>query len=237
MNCPANTPIVGDLQTVSLNRGTLLKLKGQRKDDEGQVITVAAQEAYFIVKKRWTDKTPVISKSLEDMTFDEEGYYHITLNPEDTENLAYGKYVWDFTAIENDDEYRVKPAHGYLIIGNSSGWIVNETEQRMAGNGEIEITLTQEPGEQTLILQDDTPVQELSLEPESVNYQYIIGAVTSVNGEVGDVVLTTADLDNTADFVEASELSGVAFTGNYEDLENEPTTFTEDEWDLLWTTY
>ena len=128
MNCPANTPIVGDLQTVSLNRGTLLKLKGQRKDDEGQVITVAAQEAYFIVKKRWTDKTPVISKSLEDMTFDEEGYYHITLNPEDTENLAYGKYVWDFTAIENDDEYRVKPAHGYLIIGNSSGWIVNETE-------------------------------------------------------------------------------------------------------------
>jgi len=128
MNCCQNVPIVGNLQSLSLNRGTTLKLKGQRLDEDGEPIMQPAQKAYFVVKKKWTDKTPAINKSLEDMTFDEDGFYHITITPEDTENLDYGKYVWDFTAVENSDEYRVKPARGYLLIGNSSGWIVNEKE-------------------------------------------------------------------------------------------------------------
>lgn len=87
-----------------------------------------AEEIYFTVKKMWTDTEFVIQKSLADMTFDQQGYYHFTIAPEDTEGLAYGKYVWDFTAVENDDAYRAKPAHGYFVIGNSAGWIVNETE-------------------------------------------------------------------------------------------------------------
>lgn len=107
----------------------------------------------------------------------------------------------------------------------------------MAGNGEIEITLTQEPSEQELILVDETPEQTLTLEQESVNYQYITGAVTSVNGETGDVILTTADIENTSGYVTDTELSTVAFTGDYDDLENEPTSFTEEEWDLLWERY
>ena len=128
MNCPNNTPIVGNLQTISLNRGTTLQLKAQRLDYDDKPILIKAEEIYFIVKKKWTDKTAIITKDLSDMTFDEEGYYHFKINPEDTENLAYGKYVWDFTAIEDNDAYRAKPAHGYFIVGNSAGWIVNETE-------------------------------------------------------------------------------------------------------------
>lgn len=128
MVCSQNVPIVGNLQTISLNRGTTLNLKAQRKDENGEPILTRAEEIYFTVKKRWTDKTPIFQKSLADMTFDAEGYYHFTITPEDTEGVAYGKYVWDFTAIENDDAYRAKPAHGYLVVGNSAGWIVNETE-------------------------------------------------------------------------------------------------------------
>lgn len=129
MNTCANiTPIVGNLQTIAINRGTSLQLKGQRKDANGDPIMVIAEEAYFVVKKKWTDKTPAIIKDLSQMTFDEDGYYHITIMPEDTENLQYGAYVWDFTAVEDDDDYRAKPAHGTFIIGNSAGWIVNETE-------------------------------------------------------------------------------------------------------------
>ena len=129
MNTCANiTPIVGDLQTIAINRGTSLQLKGQRKDANGNPIMVIAEEAYFTVKKKWTDKESVIIKDLSDMIFDEDGYYHFKIMPEDTENLPYGKYVWDFTAVEDDDEYRAKPAHGTFIIGNSAGWIVNETE-------------------------------------------------------------------------------------------------------------
>lgn len=130
MNCVDNnnTPIVGNLQTLSLNRGTTFKLRGRRIDAEGNPILTTPEELYFIVKKRWTDKTALITKTLEDMEFDEDGYYHFTILPEETENLDYGKYVWDFTPVDDNNIYRQKPAHGYLIIGNSSGWIVNETE-------------------------------------------------------------------------------------------------------------
>lgn len=129
MKCPNNTPIVGGLQTLGINRGTTLKLKAQRKDLGGQPILTIAEEIYFVVKKRWTDKEPLIIKDLNDMTFDEEGYYHFTIDPTDTENIPYGQYVWDFTPVNDDNAYRFKPAHGYFIIGNSAGWIVNETEE------------------------------------------------------------------------------------------------------------
>ena len=128
MRACTNVPIVGGLQTLSLNRGTSLGLKAQRIDADGNVIMQRAEEIYFTVKNKWTDTSYVIQKSLADMTFDQQGYYHFTIAPEDTEQLSYGKYVWDFTAVENDDAYRAKPAHGYFVIGNSAGWIINETE-------------------------------------------------------------------------------------------------------------
>ena len=49
----------------------------------------------------------------------------IELTVEDTETLPYGRYVWDLTFTDGDD-YRAKPAHGYLIVGNSAGWVENE---------------------------------------------------------------------------------------------------------------
>lgn len=128
MRACTNVPIVGGLQTLSLNRGTSLGLKAQRLDADGNVIMQRAEEIYFTVKNKWTDTTYVIQKSLSDMTFDQQGYYHFTIAPEDTEQLSYGQYVWDFTAVEDNEAYRAKPAHGYFVIGNSAGWIINETE-------------------------------------------------------------------------------------------------------------
>lgn len=124
----SNVPIVGNLQTISLNRGTSLRLKAQRLDTNGSPILTEAEEIYFTVKKRWTDTDPVFQKSLDDMTFDEEGYYHFEIMPTDTENMAYGQYVWDFTPVENNNTYRSKPAKGYLVVGNSAGWIINEDD-------------------------------------------------------------------------------------------------------------
>ncbi len=128
MECTTYTPIVGELQTLSINRGTYVGYKAQRINMDGTPITVIADGVYFVVKRKWTDKNAVIIKTLEDMTFDEQGYYHFSINPEDTENLPYGNYVWDFTSVHNDNSYRAKPAHGKFIIGNSAGWIVNQTE-------------------------------------------------------------------------------------------------------------
>jgi len=128
MNCQNQTPIVGNLQTISLNRGTTLKLKAQRIGADGNPILVQAQEIYFIVKRNWTDSTALVTKDITNMTFDQEGYYHFTIKPEDTENLPYGTYVWDFTPVDDNNVYRAKPAKGYFVVGNSAGWIINETE-------------------------------------------------------------------------------------------------------------
>ena len=126
MSYQDNTPIVGNLQTISINRGTTLQLKARRRGSDGQPIIDKAQEIYFVVKKHWTDEKALIKKSLKDMTFDSDGYYHFTIYPEDTEGLRYGQYVWDFTPVENNNLYRSKPAHGYFVVGNSAGWIINE---------------------------------------------------------------------------------------------------------------
>ena len=124
MNYQDSIPIIGELQTIALNRGTTLELSATRRNGQG-VIIEEADEVYFVVKKRWSDKEGLIIKSRKDMTFN-NGKYFFTLFPEDTENLPYGQYVWDFTVVDDNNEYRAKPAHGYLIVGNSAGWISNE---------------------------------------------------------------------------------------------------------------
>lgn len=44
MNCPNTLPIVGNLQTIGINRGTSIRLKAQRLDANGNPILVKAEE-------------------------------------------------------------------------------------------------------------------------------------------------------------------------------------------------
>lgn len=118
------TPIVGNLQTIKLNRGTTLNLSATRKDENGGIITAEAPEALFVVKNDWTDEQALITKTQDDMTFS-NGTYSFGLTVADTESLPYGQYVWDLTFTDGED-YRAKPAHGYLIVGNSAGWVANQ---------------------------------------------------------------------------------------------------------------
>lgn len=129
MNCTQSVPIVGNLQQLSLNRGTTRYYRARRINYSGDPILTKAKGVYFIVKKSWKDETALITKTINDMTFDEQGYYHFSITPDDTEKIPYGTYVWDFTAVGNGEQYRAKPAHGVFIIGNSAGWIVNEDEE------------------------------------------------------------------------------------------------------------
>lgn len=129
MNCRQIVPVVGNTQTIAINRGTSLKLKAQRKDYNNNPITIEAEGVYFVIKKCWKDKEALVKIDKSQMTFDEQGYYHFTILPEMTENLDYGKYVWDFTATEDSGNYRAKPSRGYFVIGNSACWIVNESEE------------------------------------------------------------------------------------------------------------
>lgn len=96
--------------------------------------------------------------------------------------------------------------------------------------------------------------QEMTSEtniPEVVQYEAgegitiedgIISAVPiSVDSELSET--STNPVENRAIYgaisgkVDPEDLATVAFSGEYDDLKNQPTNFTTEEWSQLWTTY
>ena len=82
-------------------RGDTAKYRFQRFDAEGNVIQTPADAIYFTVKVNGYTDEVLLQKKLEDMEFDENYYYHITILPEDTDNLDYGTYRYDIEVIQD----------------------------------------------------------------------------------------------------------------------------------------
>ena len=80
---------------ITMTRGDTLPLKFTRLDPSSHTIMDAPNAMFFTVKRSWDDKTPVIQKSLADMTEDDGGTWHFVIDANDTENLSYGTYVFD----------------------------------------------------------------------------------------------------------------------------------------------
>ena len=80
---------------ISKTRGDTIGLKFQRKDADGEVITDTPTSMYLTVKTSYSASAYIIQKSLDDMTMDEDGTWHVVIDPEDTEALPYGTYVFD----------------------------------------------------------------------------------------------------------------------------------------------
>lgn len=113
---------------IGMTRGDTKGFRFQRKykDDEGeeQVITQIADELYFTVKKSYRDKDFLLQKKLSDMEFDEQGVYHFVINPEDTNDLDFGTFVYDLEVIQ--DGYKKTISSGNFVLGYESTWAVNE---------------------------------------------------------------------------------------------------------------
>lgn len=89
---------------MNLRRGDTGKFKFQRLDAEGEPITTIADEVYFTVKKNTKTQDFLIQKTLDDMTFDNDGTYHFTINPEDTDKLKCSDdYVYDIEVTQGGD--------------------------------------------------------------------------------------------------------------------------------------
>ena len=76
--------------TITMHRGDTKQLKFRRLSG-GEPITTEADQIYFTVKRAVNPlpKEPVLQKTLADMAFDQEYYYHLTIEPEDTDELDF----------------------------------------------------------------------------------------------------------------------------------------------------
>ena len=72
-------------------------------DDEQYTGTL--DSIYFTVKKHYFDENPVFQKKLSDGSIiqNNDGTYTIRIEPEDTENLAFGTYDCDIQVEKSDD--------------------------------------------------------------------------------------------------------------------------------------
>lgn len=105
-------------------RGDTKQYYFQRKRADGTVITDAPDSLYFTVKKNYIDKEPVLQKTLNDMTLDDDGTYHFTIEPEDTDNLQYKDYVFDIQVTA--DGVKTTIAKGSFVIEEEVTFAENE---------------------------------------------------------------------------------------------------------------
>lgn len=116
--------------SINVTRGDNRTFKFQRKTKEGDVITDIPDEMYITFKGSNLQETFFIQKvfSKEEITFDSsKNEYRFEITPEDTNELAYGDYVFD---IEITKDNKVKTiAKGTLIIKPEVTFASNKEEE------------------------------------------------------------------------------------------------------------
>lgn len=109
---------------MNITRGDTKSFKFQRKS-EGQPITAEADNIYFTVKYSNSVEDALIQKTISDMTFDENYFYHFTILPSDTNGLEYGNYSYDIE-VKVGDTYVKTIAKGTFTIEEETTFAENE---------------------------------------------------------------------------------------------------------------
>lgn len=87
---------------ISLPRGDIRNIRF--KVSNGETAYTDFTEIYFTVKSATTNRNVLFQKKLSDgsITLDGEGYYNLTIESGDTEELDYKKYVFDIEVVKGD---------------------------------------------------------------------------------------------------------------------------------------
>jgi len=82
---------------ITMPRGDSRPMKFKIKNKDGTECDIGFNEIYITFKESYHSKEALFQKRLtnKDITKDEDGYYHFTILPEDTENLRYTRYYFD----------------------------------------------------------------------------------------------------------------------------------------------
>lgn len=105
-------------------RGDTKCFKFQRTSN-GEPIETKAEKIYFSVKNTSKNNDVIFQKTIEDMTFDENFFYHFIIYPEDTNNLQYGDYVYDIE-VKIGSNYVKTISRGPFIIDYEVTFAGNE---------------------------------------------------------------------------------------------------------------
>lgn len=108
---------------MELTRGDTGQYKFKRLDAQGHAITNTPDSLDFTVKNSFSDSDIVFQKKLADMTMDEDGTWHFTIDPADTEKLPVGNYVFDIEV--KQDNYVQTIAKGTLKLTSEATWYNN----------------------------------------------------------------------------------------------------------------
>ncbi len=115
------------LPTIKQTRGDTRGYRFTRKDANGQTITAVPKALYFTVKSSFRTPGFIFQKTIEDMTQDENGAWHFRVEPEDTNNLCYGEYVYDVEVIHAGIKTTI--SKGKFVVTEESTWAINEGNQ------------------------------------------------------------------------------------------------------------
>lgn len=161
-------------------RGDTQGFKFQRKNINDEIITSIPTNVYFTVKDNVNNDNFIIQKTLDNgsITFSkDDNYYHFIIEPNDTNNLNYGCYVYDIEIIQNDYVKTVKK--GYLELTNEVTFQSNEVENEQSISS-INTNITYNDIDINMST-DCLPEKELELEPESI----VISSDIIIKGEDG----------------------------------------------------
>lgn len=101
------------MDMIEIIRGDTCPFSFKRRDKNNDVITEPADKLYFTIKQSYQTDEVLIQKTIDDMSFD-DGTYRFVIEPEDTNDMEYGIYVFDIEVIT--DEYKQTIARGQIRI-------------------------------------------------------------------------------------------------------------------------
>lgn len=98
-------------------------------DKAGNVVQLQDTDTlYFTVKRDSYTNNFLFQKKLnEGIKLQDDGYYHITIDPADTNGLDYGPYVYDIQLKRTQPKDYVKTLiNGTITLAEEVTWEVNE---------------------------------------------------------------------------------------------------------------
>lgn len=95
---------------MEFTKGNTFRFRFPRRDAFGNLIEKKADNIWFTVKAGYNTDEILIQKTLSagTITFGEDKYYHVVIEPNDTIDLDYGVYVYDITVEDGGNIYTIK---------------------------------------------------------------------------------------------------------------------------------